>query len=77
IGFLHRTIGEPWPDVSDYALLSRLDEWFAPFQTDARGLSEISAAGLSNGLMSLVPRPHIGSDAFGRSALQNGSAQAG
>nr|WP_205938922.1 ATP-dependent helicase HrpB [Rhizobium leguminosarum] len=56
IGFLHRTIGEPWPDVSDNALLSRLDDWFAPFQTEARGLSEISAAGLSNGLMSLVPR---------------------
>nr|WP_210274530.1 ATP-dependent helicase HrpB [Rhizobium leguminosarum] len=55
IGFLHRTIGEPWPDVSDNALLSRLDDWFAPFQTEARGLSEISAAGLSNGLMSLVP----------------------
>jgi ATP-dependent helicase HrpB len=55
IGFLHRTIGEPWPDVSDKALLSRLDDWFAPFQTEARGLSEISAAGLSNGLMSLVP----------------------
>nr|WP_205920871.1 ATP-dependent helicase HrpB [Rhizobium leguminosarum] len=55
IGFLHRTIGEPWPDVSDDALLSRLDDWFAPFQTEARGLSEISAAGLSNGLMSLVP----------------------
>ncbi|WP_027667938.1 ATP-dependent helicase HrpB [Rhizobium leguminosarum] len=56
IGFLHRTIGEPWPDVSDDALLSRLDDWFAPFQTEARGLFEISAAGLSNGLMSLVPR---------------------
>ncbi|TAX58000.1 ATP-dependent helicase HrpB [Rhizobium leguminosarum] len=55
IGFLHRTIGEPWPDVSDNALLSRLDDWFAPFQTEARGLSEISAGGLSNGLMSLVP----------------------
>nr|WP_204340248.1 ATP-dependent helicase HrpB [Rhizobium leguminosarum] len=55
IGFLHRTIGEPWPDVSDNALLSRLDDWFGPFQTDARGISEISAAGLSNGLMSLVP----------------------
>nr|WP_276314845.1 ATP-dependent helicase HrpB [Rhizobium changzhiense] len=55
IGFLHRTIGEPWPDVSDDALLSRLDDWFAPFQTEARGLSEISATGLSNGLMSLVP----------------------
>ncbi|MEF0940602.1 ATP-dependent helicase HrpB [Rhizobium sp. BR 362] len=55
IGFLHRTIGEPWPDMSDEALLSRLDEWFTPFQSDARGLSDISAGGLSNGLMSLVP----------------------
>nr|WP_206113385.1 ATP-dependent helicase HrpB [Rhizobium laguerreae] len=55
IGFLRRTIGEPWPDVSDDALLSRMDDWFAPFQTEARGLSEISATGLSNGLMSLVP----------------------
>ncbi|SCB61413.1 ATP-dependent helicase HrpB [Rhizobium aethiopicum] len=55
IGFLHRTIGDPWPDVSDAALLSRLEEWFAPFQDGARSLSEVSAAGLSNGLMSLVP----------------------
>jgi ATP-dependent helicase HrpB len=55
IGFLYRTIGEPWPDMGDEALLSRMDEWFVPFQTDARGLSDISAGGLSNGLMSLVP----------------------
>ncbi|MBB2793250.1 ATP-dependent helicase HrpB [Rhizobium phaseoli] len=55
IGFLHRTIGDPWPDVGDAALLSRLDEWFAPFQSEARGLSDISAGGLSAGLMSLVP----------------------
>ena len=55
IGFLHRTIGEPWPDMSDEALADRLGEWFTPFQSDARGLPDISAAGLSNGLMSLVP----------------------
>ncbi|CAN7498210.1 ATP-dependent helicase HrpB [Rhizobium rhizogenes] len=55
IGFLYRTIGEPWPDMSDEALLSRLDDWFTPFQTEARGISDISAGGLSNGLMSLVP----------------------
>ncbi|HEX8048166.1 ATP-dependent helicase HrpB [Rhizobium sp.] len=55
IGFLHRTIGEPWPDVSDDALLLRLEDWFTPFQTEARGISDISAGGLSNGLMSLVP----------------------
>ncbi|MFC5756535.1 ATP-dependent helicase HrpB [Rhizobium sp. GCM10022189] len=55
IGFLHRTIGEPWPDMSDEALLGRMEDWFIPFQTDARGLSDISASGLSNGLMALVP----------------------
>ncbi|MDE1995427.1 MAG: ATP-dependent helicase HrpB, partial [Rhizobiaceae bacterium] len=55
IGFLHRTIGEPWPDMSDEALLSRLDDWFTPFQPDARGILDISVGGLSNGLMALVP----------------------
>ncbi|KRB63018.1 ATP-dependent helicase [Rhizobium sp. Root708] len=55
IGFLHRGIGAPWPDVSDEALLSRLDEWFVPYQSDARGISDISASGLSNGLMGLIP----------------------
>ncbi|MFS8047228.1 ATP-dependent helicase HrpB [Rhizobium sp. BR 314] len=55
IGFLHRTIGDPWPDMRDEALLARLDEWFTPFQSEARGLSDISAGGLSNGLMALVP----------------------
>ncbi len=55
IGFLHRTIGEPWPDMSDEALLDRMEDWFIPFQTDARGLSDISVSGLSNGLMALVP----------------------
>jgi ATP-dependent helicase HrpB len=55
IGYLHRTLGEPWPDVSDSALLERLDEWFTPYQTDARGISDISAGSLSSGLMALVP----------------------
>ncbi|WP_028749000.1 ATP-dependent helicase HrpB [Rhizobium mesoamericanum] len=55
IGFLHRSIGDPWPDVSDKALLARLDEWFIPYQIDARGISDISSSGLSNGLMALIP----------------------
>ncbi len=55
IGFLHRSIGDAWPDVSDEALLARLDEWFVPYQMDARGISDISSSGLSNGLMTLIP----------------------
>ena len=55
IGFLHRSIGEPWPDMSDEALLERLDEWFIPFQTGVRSFSAISQSGLMDGLKSLVP----------------------
>lgn len=55
IGFLHRSIGAPWPDMSDAALVSRMEDWFIPYQADARGLSDISASGLSNGLLALVP----------------------
>ncbi|MCA1368744.1 ATP-dependent helicase HrpB [Bradyrhizobium sp. BRP14] len=55
IGFLHRSIGEPWPDMSDAALISRLDEWFVPFQGDAGGIDGIKGRDLAEGLLSLVP----------------------
>ncbi|MGK9053587.1 ATP-dependent helicase HrpB [Neorhizobium petrolearium] len=55
IGFLHRSIGEPWPDMSDEALLARLDDWFVPFQGNASGLDSINPGSLSEGLRSLVP----------------------
>ncbi|HEX2146365.1 MAG TPA: ATP-dependent helicase HrpB [Pseudorhizobium sp.] len=55
IGFLHRTQGEPWPDVSEEALLHRLDEWFVPFQDGRTKLDEIDSGGLLQGLRSLVP----------------------
>ncbi|WP_331372724.1 ATP-dependent helicase HrpB [Sinorhizobium chiapasense] len=55
IGFLHRSIGEPWPDVSDEALLSRLDDWFVPFQHGAGSIDGIKAHDLAEGLLSLVP----------------------
>lgn len=55
LGFLHRSLGEPWPDVSDDALLARLDDWFVPYQGHISALTAISAASLSEGLRSLVP----------------------
>lgn len=55
LGFLHRSLGEPWPDVSDDALLARLDDWFVPYQGNISALTAISAASLSEGLRSLVP----------------------
>ena len=55
IGFLHRTIGPPWPDMSDDALLTRLEEWFEPFQEETHGLDDIAQGRLRDGLMALVP----------------------
>jgi ATP-dependent helicase HrpB len=55
IGFLHRTIGEPWPDMSDEALLERLEDWFVPFQGNAASLDAINSGSLSDGLRALVP----------------------
>jgi len=55
IGFLYRTLGDPWPDMSDESLLAGLEDWFVPFQGETRGIDDISAANLSEGLQSLVP----------------------
>ena len=55
VGFLHRTIGEPWPDLSDAALLETLEAWFTPYQTHARGIDDLSPGTLYDGLTSLIP----------------------
>ncbi len=55
IDFLHRTVGEPWPDVGNEALLARLDEWFVPFQGGRTSLDSINAGSLAEGLWSLLP----------------------
>jgi ATP-dependent helicase HrpB len=55
IGFLHRSLGEPWPDMSEEALLGRMDEWFVPFQVRAAGIDSIEPHSLTEGLRSLVP----------------------
>jgi ATP-dependent helicase HrpB len=55
VGFLHRTIGEPWPDLSDAALLDSLDNWFTPYQSQARGIDDLSPGTLYDGLTSLIP----------------------
>src|SRR5690606_26745019 len=55
IDFLHRMIGEPWPDMGEDALIARLDEWFIPFQGGSTSLESIASSSLSDGLRSLVP----------------------
>ncbi|GAB5464108.1 ATP-dependent helicase HrpB [Hoeflea alexandrii] len=53
IGFLHRSLGAPWPDVSDEALLEGLETWFAPYQPGVMSLKGIDREGLNEGLLSL------------------------
>ncbi|TPN89728.1 ATP-dependent helicase HrpB [Mesorhizobium sp. CU2] len=55
LGWLHRGLGEPWPDVSDTALIDRLDDWLVPFLAGDASFAAIKPGTLSAALLSLVP----------------------
>ncbi|BCG91334.1 DEAD/DEAH box helicase [Mesorhizobium sp. 131-2-1] len=55
LGWLNRGLGAPWPDVSDEALLDRLDDWLLPFLGGDASFAAIKPASLSAGLMAMVP----------------------
>lgn len=55
VGFLRRTVGEVWPDMSDEALTAELETWFIPFQGTARSIDTISPGSLHDGLRLMVP----------------------
>src|SRR5690606_8321822 len=54
ITWLHRTLGEPWPDASHSALARRLDEWLLPFLSGSPAISSITGELLERGLRSLL-----------------------
>ena len=55
LAWLHKGLGAPWPDMSDEALLSRLDDWLLPYLKGEASLARIAPSALTEGLMSLVP----------------------
>jgi ATP-dependent helicase HrpB len=55
LAWLHKGLGGPWPDVSDGALLERLDEWLAPYLSGEASLGAIRPGALAEGLMALAP----------------------
>ncbi|RWP78102.1 ATP-dependent helicase HrpB [Mesorhizobium sp.] len=55
LGWLHRGLGAPWPDVSDAALIDSLDDWLLPYLSGAASFAAIDPGVLSIGLMALVP----------------------
>ncbi|MBL8576809.1 MAG: ATP-dependent helicase HrpB [Mesorhizobium sp.] len=55
LSWLHRGLGEPWPDMSDEALAVSLEDWLLPFLGGDASFARIDPAILRAGLMSLVP----------------------
>ncbi len=55
LSWLHKGLGEPWPDMSDEALVARLEEWLLPFLTGSASLGAIGGGALAAGLTALVP----------------------
>ena len=57
LALLRRELGDPWPDVSEPALLARLDDWLAPELEALAGGAATSGIDLSEPLRRLLPWP--------------------
>lgn len=57
LALLHRELGDPWPDVSESALVGRLDDWLAPELESMATGTPTTAIDLSDPLRRLLPWP--------------------
>jgi ATP-dependent helicase HrpB len=55
VAFLHRAIGEPWPDWSHTGLISTSEIWLAPTLVNATGLDDVERVDLLALFRSLLP----------------------
>ncbi|MFJ6214037.1 ATP-dependent helicase HrpB [Streptomyces sp. NPDC092296] len=55
LAFLYGVLGEPWPDVSDGALLERAEEWLGPELDSARRRADLERIGTADALRRLLP----------------------
>ncbi len=55
VEFLHRTVGDPWPDWSTEALVGTLDQWLAPYLPGATGRADLERLDLAMVLRSQLP----------------------
>lgn len=55
LAFLHRELGEPWPEVSEEALLDRAEEWLEPELSRARRRADLGRIDAGQGLQRLLP----------------------
>ena len=57
MALLHREIGAPWPEVSERALLARLEDWLAPELEALAGGAPAAGIDLAEGMRRLLPWP--------------------
>ncbi|KUJ54388.1 ATP-dependent helicase [Streptomyces albus subsp. albus] len=55
MAFLHRVLGEPWPEVSDAALVERAGEWLEPELSAARRRADLERIDTGAALGRLLP----------------------
>ena len=55
LAVLHRELGDPWPDVSDGALVERAGEWLEPELSRARRRADLERIGTASALARLLP----------------------
>ncbi len=55
-----RERNEVWPEVSDGALMRRLDDWLRPLLAEHLSLQRLTDDDLANGIRSLIPPTHVG-----------------
>ncbi|MER7669594.1 ATP-dependent helicase HrpB [Kitasatospora sp. NPDC096128] len=55
LAFLRAALGDPWPDVSDEALLERADEWLEPELSRARRRADLARIDTTAALQRLLP----------------------
>lgn len=60
LAFLRTAIGDPWPDVSDEALLAGLDSWLGPDLDRVRGIRDLARIDVLRALRRLLPWPDAG-----------------
>jgi ATP-dependent helicase HrpB len=60
IAFLHRALGDPWPDVSDEALTASIETWLGPELARIRGTRDLRRIDVLTALRRLLPWPEAG-----------------
>ncbi|NYG60717.1 ATP-dependent helicase HrpB [Nocardioides daedukensis] len=60
LDFLHRTLGDPWPDVGDSALTEDVETWLGSDLARVRGAKDLARIDVTGALRRLLPWPEAG-----------------